>query len=164
MKKITLFLINLWFLLMSLLVYRCAFFFMYGDHAASRTGELVHAFLVGFRFDLATAAYVLAPFAILLFLPYLSGSRKFVRTVLIMNLCWLVVLDVYLVVDLLYYPFSLRHLSFELFSIRGDLVSMIKLGIMEYAAEFFLFALFVLVMVSSHLFLIRRVPSSALQS
>ena len=38
--------------------------------------ELARPFLVGFRFDVATACYLLAPFAILIFLPFASLDRS----------------------------------------------------------------------------------------
>ena len=157
MKKISLFFLNLGFLLVSLLLYRLVFLFKYGDFAALKGVDLFPAFLAGLRFDLATSAYVLVPFASLAFLPYLSGNRTYLRVLSVVNAFWLVLLAIYLFVDLLYYPFSLRHLSFELFSTKGDLMSMVKLGLLEYSLEMAVFALFVSAMMFAYFFLTRRI-------
>ena len=157
MKKIALFSLNLGFLLISLFLYRIVFLFKYADFSALKGGELFPAFLAGLRFDLATSAYVLIPFAAMAFLPVLSGNSTYLKAVSVLNACWLIVLDIYLLVDLLYYPFSLRHLSFELFSTKGDILSMVKLGMVEYPREIAAFALFMALMIFAFFFLTRRI-------
>jgi phosphoglycerol transferase MdoB-like AlkP superfamily enzyme len=161
MKKISLFLLNLGFLLVSLLAYRLVFLFRYADFSGLKGTDLFPAFLSGLRFDLSTSAYVLVPFAVLVFLPYLSGHRTYLRVVSGVNAFWLVLLDIYLFVDLLYYPFSLRHLSFELFSTKGDIMSMVKLGLLEYPLEMTAFFLFVALMVLAYFSLSRRILTNA---
>ena len=156
MKKISLFLLNLGFLLVSLLLYRLVFLLKYADFTALKGMDLFPAFLAGLRFDLATSAYVLVPFAVLVFLPLLSGSRRYLGVLSVVNAFWLVLLDIYLFVDLLYYPFSLRHLSFELFSTKGDLMSMVKLGFLEYSLEMAVFFVFVALMIFAYFSLTRR--------
>lgn len=156
MKKIFLFLLNLGFLLFSLMLYRLVFLFTYGDRTVLGGTDLFPAFLAGLRFDLATSAYVLVPFAVLAFLPYLSGSTRYLRVLSVVNVCWLVLLDIYLFVDLLYYPFSLRHLSFELFSTKGDLMSMVRLGVLEYAREMTIFFSIMAFIVFAYFWFIRR--------
>jgi phosphoglycerol transferase MdoB-like AlkP superfamily enzyme len=155
-KKIFLFLLNLGFLLFSLLLYRLVFLLTYGDRTALGGKDLFPAFLAGLRFDLATSAYVLVPFAVLAFLPYLSGSTRYLRALSVVNVCWLVVLDIYLFVDLLYYPYSLRHLSFELFTTKGDLMSMVRLGVLEYPWQMAIFFFIMAFIVFAYFSFTRR--------
>ncbi len=157
MKKVSLFFLNLGFLLVSLFVYRLVFLFKYADFPGLKGADLLPAFLVGLRFDLATSAYVLIPFAVVAFLPYVSGNRTYLRVASAANAFWLVLLDIYLFVDLLYYPFSLRHLSFELFSTKGDIMSMVKLGLLEYSLEMAVFFAFVGLMTFAYFALARRI-------
>lgn len=157
MKKIAIFFINLGFLLVSLLLYRVVFLLKYADFTGLNLREVVMPFLVGLRFDLATSAYVLIPFIALMFLPYFSMSKKYLKVLLTFNLCWLILINVYLFVDLLYYPFSLRHLSFELFNTKGDIVPLIKIGFSEYFLQILFFCLFLIAMGFAYHFLSSKV-------
>jgi glucan phosphoethanolaminetransferase (alkaline phosphatase superfamily) len=142
MKKILIFLINIGFLLITFLIYRLVFFFQYADVSEFHIKDIVRAFLVGLRFDLATSVYVLAPFVLLIFIPYVSWKDRYLKVMFTLNLCWLILVSIYLFIDLLYYPFSLRHLSFELFNTKGDIVSLIKIGFLEYSIQVLFFCLF----------------------
>ncbi|MCL5023551.1 MAG: LTA synthase family protein [Nitrospirae bacterium] len=157
MKRVALFFISLMFLLVSLLLYRTSFLLKYADLPGLNAADLLSAFLVGLRFDLSTSAYVLIPFAVLVFLPLLSDSKKYMKLVLSLNLCWLVALDTYLFADLLYYPFSRRHLSFELFSSKGDMLSVARTGLLAFPLDFLLFSLLLAGLILSYFFIFRRV-------
>jgi phosphoglycerol transferase MdoB-like AlkP superfamily enzyme len=135
MKKTTIYFFNLGFFLISFFAYHIAFLYKYADFAGLNLREVISALLTGLRFDLSTSAYILIPFSFLLFIPYLSWRDAYLRVLLLCNLCWLILIDIYLFVDLQYYSFVSRHLSFELFNTTGDILSMVKLGLLEYAPQ-----------------------------
>src|SRR5512135_3521540 len=157
MKKTALFFINLGFLLISLLACRLVFFLKYADSGGSKIKDIVLAFLIGLRFDLSTAAYVLVPVSICMFIPYVSMKERYLKAVIFFNLLWLTLVTIYLFVDLLYYPFSLRHLSFELFNTKGDIIPVIKIGFVEYGFEIFCLVLFMTALGVAYCTVIRKV-------
>ena len=157
MKKIKVFIITVLFLLIVLMVYRFVFLFRYADFDVMKINDLISAFLVGLRFDIATSAYILAPFSVLAFLPYLSDSKRYFTVLMTLNACWLTFIAIYLFADFLYYPFSLRHLTFEPFNVGRDLTSLIKIGLFEYSKEVFFFCILIAALVFSYLLLIRKV-------
>jgi len=157
MKKTALFLINLGFLLISLFSYRLVFFFTYADPGGSTIKDIVLAFLIGLRFDLSTAAYILVPVSVCMFIPYFSMKEKYLKAVPLLNLLWLTLVTIYLFVDLLYYPFSLRHLSFELFNTRGDILPVVKIGLAEYGFQVLCLALFLTALGVAYCTVIRKV-------
>ena len=157
MKKTVLFLINLGFLLISLLAYRLVFFFKYAGPGGSGMKDIVLAFLVGLRFDLSTAAYVLVPVSVGMFIPYVSMKERFLKALVFLNLLWLSLVTIYLFVDLLYYPFSLRHLSFELFTTKGDIMPVVKIGFAEYGVQVFCLVLFIAALGVAYFAVVRKV-------
>lgn len=157
MKKTALFFINLGFLLISLFACRLVFFLKYADSGGSKIKDIVLAFLIGLRFDLSTAAYVLVPVSICMFIPYVSMKERYLKAVIFFNLLWLTLVTIYLFVDLLYYPFSLRHLSFELFNTKGDIIPVIKIGFVEYGFQVLCLVLFITALGVAYCTVIRKV-------
>lgn len=144
MKKITLFLLNVVFFLLSFFAYHVAFLYKYADLNALNLKNIAWAMLVGCRFDLSTVAYISVPFSILLFAPYLSWKDKYMKVLLLCNMCWLAIIDICLFIDLEYYAFVSRHLSFEFFNITEDIPSMVKIGLLEYGGQIILLVLFLI--------------------
>jgi len=142
MKKIGMYFLSVGFILISLFAYRIAFLLTYADRASVGTNDVIPILLTCIRFDLSTSAYILIPFIVLLFIPYFSWKDTYTNTLFLCNLCWLILVDIYLFVDLLYYPFASRHLSFELFTSTRDIQSIIKIGFLEYAPQVLFLFLF----------------------
>jgi phosphoglycerol transferase MdoB-like AlkP superfamily enzyme len=157
MKKITIFLLNLGVFLCSFFAYHIAFFFMYGSTTGLGLKDIVPALLTGLRFDLSTTAYLMVPFSVLIFIPYFSRKDAYKKILVLCNLCWLILVAIYLFVDLQYYSFAARHLSFELFNTTGDLLSIVKIGWLEYAPQLAIFFLFLAGISFAYLSLSKRV-------
>ncbi|HXX53567.1 MAG TPA: hypothetical protein VEI28_03245, partial [Thermodesulfovibrionales bacterium] len=157
MKKTALFFTNLGFLLISLFAYRLLFFFSYAPPGGSGIRDIVLAFLIGLRFDLSTAAYVLVPVSVCMFIPYVSMKEKYLKAVARFNLLWLILVTIYLFVDLLYYPFSLRHLSFELFNTKGDIIPVVKIGLAGYGFQVLGLVLFITALGIAYHMAVRKV-------
>jgi len=157
MKKTVLFLINLGFLLISLFAYRLVFFFKYADPGGLKMKDIVLAFLIGLRFDLSTAAYVLVPVGVCMFIPYVSLKERYLKALALFNLLLLTLVTIYLFVDLLYFPFSLRHLSFELFNTKGDIMPVVKIGFAEYGFQVLCLVLFITAMGAAYYAAIRKI-------
>jgi len=131
MKKITIFLLNLGFFLLSFLIYHIIFLYKYADFKDLSMKYIIPALLTGLRFDLSTCAYILIPFWVLMFIPYFSWKDTYAKALLICTLCWLILVNIYLFIDLQYYAFASRHLSFELVYEIRDIVSVVKTGWLE---------------------------------
>jgi phosphoglycerol transferase MdoB-like AlkP superfamily enzyme len=157
MKKTALFLINIGFLLTSLLAYRLVFFFTYADPVGLKMKDIVLAFFIGLRFDLSTAAYVMVPVSVFMFIPYVSLKERYLKALSLFNFFLLALVTIYLFVDLLYYPFSLRHLSFELFNTKGDIMPVVKIGFAEYGFQVLCLVLFITALGAAYYAVIRRV-------
>ena len=156
MKKTALFFINLGFLLICLFAYRLVFFFKYADAGGLRMKDIVLAFLIGLRFDLSTAAYVLVPVSICMFIPFVSLKERYLKVLTLFNLFWFTLVTIYLFVDLLYYPFSLRHLSFELFNTKGDIMPVVKIGFAEYGFQVLCLVLFITASGAAYYVVVRK--------
>ena len=156
MKKTTIFFLNLGFLLISFSAYHIVFFYKYADLAGLNLKDIIPALLTGLRFDLSTSAYILIPFSALIFIPYISWKDTYMKILFLCNLCWLILVDIYLFVDLQYYPFASRHLSFELFNTTGDILSMVKTGWLEYAPQVLFLFLFLTGISFAYLLLSKR--------
>lgn len=157
MKRLSIFFLNLVFLLIAFFLYRLIFFFAYVDLSHLSIRELLNAFLVGLRFDFATASYVAAPFSLLIVIPFLSRQEKYLRFTVILNLLWLIFITTYTFIDLLYYPFSERYLTFEIFNTEGDIFSLVKTGLSKYMPETVFFILFLFIFSFSYLVFTKRI-------
>ncbi|MFC2074219.1 LTA synthase family protein [Campylobacterota bacterium] len=101
---------------------RIFFLFRYPETFASLTkSELLQTLLMGFRIDLVTFFTFVGVFIILLTLPLKTLSKLKVRKVL--AILWALILFTILLVsmaDILYFEFSRRHLSSEVFHLGND--------------------------------------------
>lgn len=97
--------------------------------------KVAEAFLYGLRFDLSTTAMLLAPFLLVLFFPGMSRSPALTRVVLAALLVWLNAILVYHFIDIQYYGFSQRHLTFEAQSAIHDLRTVLGIGLSQYLPE-----------------------------
>ena len=97
--------------------------------------DIARAFLYGLRFDLSTVAMITAPFLALLFFPGVSRSRGLVRALLIMLLVWFNAILVYDFVDIQYYAFAQRHVTFEAQSAFHDLGTLLGIGLHQYLLD-----------------------------
>lgn len=102
------------------------------------------AMLRGVRFDLATAATVSGPFLFLLFFPLMHRLKRAARAILGLLLIWFVFLCIYNFIDIQYYDFSHRHLTFEVRNTWQDADAIVAIGLKKYGPEvigliFFLF-------------------------
>jgi len=100
------------------------------------------ALLRGVRFDLATASIISVPF-ILLLAPGLSRRTGLLRASGRILLIWYAVLLSYNFIDIEYYAFVRRHLTFELASSWRDTDMILKIGLARYLPETIGFAAFV---------------------
>lgn len=83
------------------------------------TSDIARAFLYGLRFDLSTAAMVTVPLLALL----------------IMLLVWFNAILVYDFVDIQYYAFAQRHVTFEAQSAFHDLGTLLGIGLRHYLLD-----------------------------
>ena len=132
-NKTALFATPLLLFVAALTVARFYFLFTYSDvYAGAGIADIVYAFGRGLRFDLSITAIVSLPFMLALMFPGADGSPKFLRTVFTALPAWYMALLVYTFIDIHYYAFSQRHVTFELANTWRDADVMLKLGIREY--------------------------------
>lgn len=141
-KKLKAYLFITFLLAMPLMAGRLYFYMKYSEaFRGVPTAELLAAFAWGIRFDLSAIAMSCGIFVLLLFVPRLSENRTFFAlTSAALVLTSIVVLS-YIFIDIQYYAFSQRHLSFELQNTTGDLDVIIKIGFREYLWETLAFLL-----------------------
>ena len=131
---------------------RAAFFFRYAEiFSTSDFFEIVSAFFVGLRFDLATAVISLGPILLVVIFPALFGSRKLVKTLLLLLLPWELLLIGYNYADVLYYSFAQRHFTFELGPTLGEMDAVFAIGFKEFGLE--ILAVMVVIVLYSYLYL-----------
>jgi hypothetical protein len=132
---------NRFFLLIALFVTalcfgRLVFFLTYVDvFSGAPPSNVAWAFLYGLRFDLSTASMLTAPFLLILFFPGVSRSPRLTRVTLLALLVWFNALLVYDFVDIQYYAFAQRHLTFEFQSAVHDLQTILGIGLSQYLPE-----------------------------
>ncbi|MBI4849094.1 MAG: LTA synthase family protein [Nitrospirae bacterium] len=157
MRRLFIFLNNIIFLLIALFLFRLTFFLKYSDITGINFKDVLLAFCVGLRFDLATAGYILTPVTLLFFIPFISEREKYLKITSLLSLLWLNLIIIFLFVDLNYYQFSQRHLTFEISNTMGDIPSIVKSGFREYFPE--MLSLFFCMAVYSYgyLFAIKKI-------
>lgn len=115
---------------------RFVFFIKYHDIFSTASSVAVaQAFLYGFRFDLSTVAMLVAPFFLVLFFPGVSQSRRLTRGLLIALLVWFNAILIYDFVDIEYYDFAQRHVTFEAQSAVHDLPTLLGIGLHQYLGD-----------------------------
>ena len=135
-RKATLFAAPLLFFIAGLTAGRLYFLYTYSDVFASDSFiDIFFAFMRGLRFDLSTACALSAPFIVLLFFPGADKSAKLLRWTFTALMLWYVGLLFYLFIDVHYYAFSQRHITFEIGNTWRDMDVIVKLGIKEYFAD-----------------------------
>jgi len=113
------------------------FFLKYGDaYAGIDAAAILKAFAQGARFDLSTASIMSAPFFLALFFPGIALSRFLRRGILAALLAWYIVLLVYNFIDIQYFTYAQRHLTFELGNTWKDTDVILKIGLARYVPEF----------------------------
>lgn len=132
-RKAALFFTPLLLLAAGLMAGRFYFLFTYSDvYSDDGFIDLFLAFLRGFRFDLSTASILSSPFMLLIFFPGLDRNPKVLRGVLTAMMAWYAFLLFYDFIDVHYYAFSQRHLTFEIGNSWRDMDVILKLGLKEY--------------------------------
>lgn len=112
---------------------RILFFYQYlPEFNEAQPGEIARAFLVGIRFDLSTSVFVSSPFMFALLIPGVVWTRKALRFLLGGMLVWHLVLLFYIFIDVQYYAFAARHLTFEIKNTWQDVGVFVKIGLMDY--------------------------------
>jgi phosphoglycerol transferase MdoB-like AlkP superfamily enzyme len=135
-RKAALFFVPLLFVVAGLMAGRFYFLFTYADvYSGDGFLDIFLAFLRGLRFDLSTACALSAPFILLLFFPGVDRNPKLLRGILAVMMLWYVFLLFYDFIDVHYYAFSQRHLTFEIENTWRDTDVILKLGIREYLAD-----------------------------
>ncbi|MEW6683251.1 MAG: sulfatase-like hydrolase/transferase [Nitrospirota bacterium] len=115
---------------------RLVFFLTYADvFSSAPPANVVWAFLYGLRFDLSTVVMLTAPFFLILFFPGVSRSPRLTRVTLAALLLWFNALLVYDFVDIQYFGFAQRHLTFEVQSAVHDLRTILGIGLAQYLPE-----------------------------
>lgn len=115
---------------------RIFFYLSYADmYKAQSSGAVAGAFAQGLRFDLSTACLISAPFVLMFLMPEFSWARRARKALLGMMLLLHVFLIGYLFVDVIYFSFSQRHLTFELGGAWGETGAIVKVGFMEYLPQ-----------------------------
>ena len=116
---------------------RVYFFFKYSDaYTGIEAASVLKAFVQGARFDLSTVSIMSAPFFLALFFPGIALSRFLRRGILAALLAWYIVLLVYNFIDIQYYTYAQRHLTFELGNTWKDTDVIVKIGLSRYVPEF----------------------------
>lgn len=122
-----------------------AFFLLKYKTVFSDSGvyEITRSMLRGVRFDIATAGIITAPFLALFFIPVLSRKSTLLHFFSWLLLGWYSVLLSYNFIDVQYYAFGQRHLTFELASAWGDAGMLLKIGFARYLPETTVFVAFI---------------------
>lgn len=136
LKNVSLYLRLLLLMVLALTAGRCYFFFRYHEiFASDSAGDLLLAFLNGLRFDLATSATMTIPFWVILFFPGVPRGGLVDRVLLKLLLGWYLVLACYIFIDVEYYSFAQRHLTFEVRSALGEITPLLKIGVTRYLPQ-----------------------------
>ncbi|MFQ5431484.1 MAG: LTA synthase family protein [Nitrospinota bacterium] len=135
-RKAALFATPILFFVASLTAGRFYFLYTYSDvFAGDGFLDIFFAFMRGLRFDLSIASTLSAPFILLLFFPGADKSAKLLRWIFTALLLWYLGLLLYLFIDIHYYAFSQRHITFEIGNTWRDMDVIVKLGIKEFFAD-----------------------------
>jgi len=142
---------------------RLYFFIKYHDtYSGIDASSIAWAFVQGMRFDLSTAALMSAPVFLVLFFPGISLSRLLRRALLATLLAWYAALLAYNFIDIQYYSFAQRHLTFELSNTWRDTGVIVKIGLARYVPEFIALVLFIVLFGSVYIYLAREKKRSPL--
>jgi phosphoglycerol transferase MdoB-like AlkP superfamily enzyme len=137
--------------IITLIFYHIAFFTKYFDLKNLSSHLIKDILIVSIRFDLATASFFLMPILLFIYFPISEKFKKYFKIVFSLSYFWLIFLIIYLFIDLIYYQFSLRHLSFEILNASREVKPLIKIGLSEYKIELFLLFLYILFLSKSYL-------------
>ena len=135
-RKAALFATPILFFIASLTAGRFYFLYTYSDlFAGDGFADIFFAFMRGLRFDLSTACSFSAPFILLLLFPGADKNAKLLRWTFAALTLWYASLLFYLFIDIHYYAFSQRHITFEIGNTWRDMDVIVKLGVREYFAD-----------------------------
>lgn len=138
------------YVLITLFLYHLAFFFKYFDLKNFKLYLIKNVLLVCIRFDLVTASYFLMPVLLLIYFPVQERIKSFFKLIFLLFYIWLIFLIIYLFIDLIYYQFSLRHLSFEILNAGGEINPLIKIGLSQYKLDLLLLFVFIVIISFSY--------------
>lgn len=126
-------------LIVGLQAARVLFYLQYsGEFAGVSPWVVFQAFAVGLRFDAATAVIVSAPVMLLFLLPGLDRLLPLrplpglLRLVAAGLLLWHLLVLVYTFIDVQYYAFVSRHLTFEISNTWQDAGVFVQIGVRDY--------------------------------
>lgn len=110
------------------------YFYLKYMEAISGSGALatLNAFLVGLRFDLALIGTLGWPLLIALYIPGVIERRTLYRAITAAALALYLVILCYNFIDIQYYAFAMRHITFELENAWQDTDVLLKIGLREY--------------------------------
>jgi phosphoglycerol transferase MdoB-like AlkP superfamily enzyme len=111
-----------------LLKYREAF-------SAAASADIAASFLRGLRFDLSTAAIVTGPFLLVSLFPGARFGGRALRAILWAVFAWQAALLVYLFIDIQYFAFAQRHLTFEIRNAWTETGVILGIGFERYRFE-----------------------------
>ncbi|MCX7770729.1 MAG: LTA synthase family protein [Proteobacteria bacterium] len=100
---------------------------------------------------MASISYFLMPVLVMLYFPVTERAKIFFRIIFIIFYFWLLFLIVYLFIDLIYYQFSLRHLSFEVLNAGGEIGTLFKIGLSQYRIELIILVIYISLVSYSYL-------------
>ncbi len=143
---------------------RVYFFLKYsGAYAGIDASSILKAFAQGARFDLSTVSIMSAPFFLVLFFPGVALSRFLRRGILAGLLIWYIVLLVYNFIDIQYFTYAQRHLTFELGNTWKDTDVILKIGLARYVPEFIGLIVFIALFSAVFVRSLRRRTGSPLE-
>lgn len=111
-----------------LLKYREAF-------SAAGSADIAASFLRGLRFDLSTTAIATGPFLLMLLIPGAGFGSRIRRVMLLALVAWQTALLVYLFIDIQYFAFAQRHLTFEIRNAWTETGVILGIGFERYTLE-----------------------------
>ncbi len=108
--------------------------------------ENLISFITGLRFDLSTVALVFGIFFLILHIPGNWKENKIFSKVLWLFVAIFSILTyLFLFIDIFYYDYGNKHLSFEIFELPTHISSMVITVLIEYWYAIILFSIFMLV-------------------
>ncbi|MFC1769485.1 LTA synthase family protein [Nitrospirota bacterium] len=144
-RKLFLYLTTLFLLVGALSAGRIFFYIRYLDSFRNiDTIDIIYSFLYGIRFDISATCMVTIPFIILFLLPIVSRIKQVYLTLSWSLLLWHLILIGYVFIDVLYYSFALRHVTFEIQNTWQETDVLVKIGLMEYLPESIGFIVFMI--------------------
>ncbi|MFH1380449.1 MAG: sulfatase-like hydrolase/transferase [bacterium] len=132
-------------------------FFIHYYHLFSSctTAEILTGFVQGVRFDIAALIMVSGIFFFMLVIPGLARYTAAVKTVGIMHLISFIFVLIWQVIDIQYYAYVNRRISYEIFAVLSDMPAMVLMAFSQYLGKIAIFFVLLVILSMGWIFLLK---------